>query len=410
MTILPKMLDIKEIAAHNISYSAVLMLIAVALVSTLFSPSLALLLTLIGVVSSIKYATHLTNFSLITFSHAGSLIFASRTFDGASADFPNYFAVYETICRATEPLQNSIYVFGAEIGLPVSYLVMKSIGVCGMSIFGLAYLQGFLTSAATLLVIAKFSKYESDLDRRAVALVGMCLVYSFFYSTQLARQSISSIFVLSSLLIPKSRLFVFIQVMIATLFHLTAPLIWGAAFLMRKSSGLTLGIVLVASLIITFSFDAMVQYAVDSSGTVGALAKLAFYKTSTSEDGGVVSSDVLSIGLLAIAGCLLLWRGKQENHTRELHRIFFGFALLGLVLLPFPLAGTRLSLPFSSVAIGYFLLIGVAGISRSAAWLLVFLAMLFRVSTAVTAGTSDHALWSAYPAISWIPGYYFSTF
>jgi hypothetical protein len=69
-------------------------------------------------------------------------------------------------------------------------------------------------------------------------------------------------------------------------------------------------------------------------------------------------------------------------------------------------------LPFAGFAIGAFLFCGLASKAiRPFGWLILFILLAIRImSYSISDGIGDHALWFAYPPISWMPGYWLLSF
>lgn len=380
-----------------------------ALMASLFSPPIALLLAWIGVLASASEAPEHLAWPLVAFAHAGALIFASRTFDAASSDFVNYYSVYAATCHGTSGLEDTLLAFGPEIGLPVFYQLLSVLGLCDLSIHGLAWLQGFITAAALLLVISRRMKQEIPAEELPMALAGLCLMLSFFYVTQLSRQAASSVFVLAALWLARSRRGVFLLVLLGTLFHLTAPVVWGLGAVLRGRIQRALPILILVALIPVLAFDQIVNFATQNVTSFEPLAKLAIYAVPASGDGGP-QSDLQGAVLLAVAGMLFAWRARREPALASNARLLLGFAVLAVVLLPVPLAATRLTLPIAWLAIGAFLFHGLAGTARPVGWFALLALLTQRVVLASMPGSGEHALWFAYPPIGWIPGYWLPAF
>lgn len=380
-----------------------------ALAASLFSPPLALLLAWIGVLDSARQAPEQVAWPLAAFAHAGALIFASRSFEAASSDFVNYHGVYAASCSGTAGLEDTLLAFGSEIGLPLFYQLLSALGLCGLSIHGLAWLQGFVTSTALLLVIARLVRDETPADELPMTLAGLCLMFSFFYTTQLSRQAASSVFVLAALWLARTRRGVLLMVLLGTLFHLTAPLVWGLGVLLRGRLRRALPALIAVTLISLLAFDRIVAFAVENVGAFELLAKLAIYAVPA-DDGGGPMSDLQAVVMLACAGALFAWRARREPALAGNARLLLGFALIALALLPVPLAATRLTLPLAWLAIGAFLFRGLAGTARPLGWLALVALLGLRVSLASVSGSGEHALWFAYPPASWMPGYWLLAF
>ncbi len=401
------MLDAHANARLGLVQSVVFALAALS--ASLFSPPLALLLAWLGVVASAHEAPDHVGWPLVAFAHAGALIFASRTFEDPSSDFTGYYTVYDATCHAASGLEDTLLAFTPEIGLPVFYKLLSVLGLCGMSINGLAWLQGFITAAALLLVISRWARQETPANELPMALAGLCLMFSFFYVTQLSRQACSSVFVLAALWLARSRRSVFILLVLGSLFHLTAPLIWGICVLLRGRLRRALPALILVAGVPILAFDQIVAFAVEHVGGFEPLAKLAIYSVPAGDDGGPLS-DLQGIMQLALAGALFAWRARREPALAANSRLLLGLAVLALAMLPVPFASTRLTLPIAWLAIGAYLFRGLAGTARPLGWLALVALLALRLVTSSMPGQGAHALWFAYAPAGWIPGYWLVAF
>lgn len=380
-----------------------------ALAASLFSPPLALLVAWAGVLVCAQQAPEHVSWPLVAFAHAGALMFASRTFEDGSSDFVGYYAVYDATCHVTSGLDDTLLAFGPEIGLPVFYKLLSVLGLCGLSINGLAWLQGVITAVALLLVISKWLKKETPAEELPMALAGLCLLFSFFYVTQLSRQACSSVFVLAALFLARSRLGVFVLVTLGAFFHLTAPLIWGLCVLLRGRIRTALPALLLLAAIPLLAFDQIVAFAVDHVAAFEPLAKLTFYSAPAGDSGGP-PSDLQGAIQLGVAGALLAWRARREPALAANSRLLLGLAVISLAMLPVPLASTRTTLPIAWLAMGAFLFRGLAGTLRPVGCLALAALLALRVGVSSLPSQGDHALWSAYAPAGLIPGYWLMAF
>lgn len=389
--------------AQNVAF------VLAALTASLFSPPLALLLAWVGVLVSAREDPERVSWPLVAFAHAGALMFASRTFEDASSDFVGYHAVYEATCHASSALEDTWLAYGPEIGLPTFYQLLSALGLCGLSIHGLAWLQGFITSAALLLVISRWARRETPANELPMVLAGLCLMFSFFYATQLSRQAISSVFVLSALWHARSKRGVFILVVLGSLFHLTAPLIWALCVLLRSRMRRSLPALILLAALPLLAFNQIIAFAVEHADAFGPLAKLTFYAAPLGDDGGP-PSDFQGAVQLAVAGALLAWRARREPSLAANARLLIGLAVLALAVVPVPLASTRMTLPIAWLAMGAFLFRGLAGSLRPVGWLGLGALLLLRVVISSLPSQGDQALWYAYAPVGWIPAYWLATF
>ena len=380
-----------------------------ALAASLISPPLALLLAWVGTLVIAREAPEHVSWPLVAFAHAGALIFASRTFEDGSSDFVGYFTVYEATCHANSALEDTLLAFTSEIGLPVFYKLLSALGLCGLSINGLAWLQGFITATALLLVISRWARQETPANELPMVLAGLCLMFSFFYVTQLARQACSSVFVLSALWLARSRRSVFILLALGALFHVTAPLIWALCVLLRGRARTALPALILLAAVPLLAFDQIIAFAVDHAAAFEPLAKLTFYAVPGGESGGP-PSDFQGVVLLSVAGTLVAWRARREPALASNARLLLGLAVLMLAMLPVPFASTRTALPIAWLAMGAFLFRGLAGALRPLGWLALGALIVMRVVVSSLPSDSEHALWSAFAPAGWIPGYWLATF
>lgn len=383
--------------------------LALALAATgcaLVSPLAGYLLALLAVYVSAHGARSLSWLAIVAFANAGAMTFASRNFIDGSVDFENYYAVFSAIC-AHAPPDEGLWAFGPELGLPLVYQGLAALGLCGLSMPGLAYVQGLLVSAPMLLVIER--GLRAAVPKRLVpeALAGTALLFSFFYITQLSRQSLSSVFVLYALLVATSRMRIVAAVAVATLCHLTAPLIFALGWQLRRSGRVGIAVLAVVAAIAATSIDRLLSLLLGAD--VGALLGKLEYFNAVDRSGGVMS-DTMTVVLL-VAGALVVWLGRRRLPSMQRDvPMLFGFALVGAALLALPLAATRMAVAFAWLAIGGYLFAGLAALSQNAARLCLVALFTARLLSFATADPGqDHGLWRSHSPWT-IPGAFLDTY
>lgn len=374
-----------------------------------FSPQGGLVAAWVAVMLAAARAPRLLSGPLLLFSHAGALIFASRSFDGLSSDFRNYFGVFSEFCSAGGSPVEALRTFGLEVGVPAAYGLLSTAGGCGLSIAGLAYLQALVVSFATLLIMTRYAVAATGTRERPYAIGGLCLMYSFFFATQVSRQSASSIFLLAALFVARTGTGVALNLMLATLLHLTAPVIFAIAWVLRMTSNKGLVALAAAAACVALYSGPLLAFAIANLDAFEPLAKLAYYAGEL-EDGAF--SDTQSLVYLLVPGLAfaLVPRLRRLPDAARDARLLLGFALVGLLLLPLPLATTRLTLAFGLLVQGYFIFKALASLSRPIAAVGLLLLLALRIGLIGGSGGEEHALWSSYARASWLPGYFVSSF
>jgi hypothetical protein len=225
----------------------------------------------------------------------------------------------------------------------------------------------------------------------------------------LSRQTLSSLFVLHAVFLARSRIGWSLSLVGATLCHTTGPLLIGLAWLFRVLPlWCTLGLPAVLWWLGS-TIDGLFDLVRSFADYVAVFDKLAYY-ADLAEGASVASDNQAVVYLLLSAAPLLLARGRSDPERGSL-RIALGFGLLALVLLPLPLAATRLSLPFAFFGGGFLLFSALTRLPRPLAGVLLVALLAFRVQAVVASDpTVEHGLWSGYPAASWLPGYYIGGF
>jgi hypothetical protein len=375
--------------------------LAVSFVSPLWAYALAL-----GSLYASGHQPRVRLLACLVFAHAGALVFASRDLSSVSSDFQNYFASFQSSCAPAFAGDDGAS-FGVEVGLSFIYRVLASLGACHLSIEGLAWLQGFGVSALLLVQGARIVAHTSKERDFAALLAGLGIFFSFFYVTQLSRQALSSVFLIEALWLARGKGRVTLALSLATVCHLTAPLVFGVVWLLRRFGWRGIATVVVLALLLRVYIGDISQFAFQTD--FAGLEKLAFY-AGTDED-AAAGSDLGTVLLLSGAAAPLLWRGGKRGEWRQDARMLFGLAAVGLVLLPLPLAATRFLVLFASFLGGLFVLRGVTAWSRAAATATVLVLGLLRVALFATApGGTEHALWTSFGASSLLPGYFLPEF
>lgn len=395
-------------SAHSFETAIAVSLPFGALAVSLLSPLAAYFLAALSIWQTGRAAKRLQWLGLIAFAHAGSVSFASRNFAGDSVDFAAYFHVYESICRGADSADGWL-AFGSEAGLPLVYGGLSAIGLCGLSIQGLAYVQSLLVSSTMLGILLAICRRSVAPRDRPMVITGAALLMSFFFTTQLSRQALSSVFVLHAVFLAGTPLRRAISVLLATLFHSTGPVLIGLAWLLRKLPTRWV-LVLGASLWFARSYlDGAVELAWSLSDSLSLLGKLGYY-ADISPDASV-ASDSQAVLYLLVASAPLLLAGGATSRLRDDTRMMFGFGLIALALLPLPLAATRLTLPFAFFCVGCFVFSGLNRVSRALSLTLLLMLFALRFEAMINSDSSaDHGLWASFPAASVVPGYYLERF
>lgn len=234
-------------------------------------------------------------------------------------------------------------------------------------------------------------------------------MYSFFFATQVSRQAASSVFLLAALFLAKRPRDVAINLALATFLHLTAPVIFLFAWALRR--GTSRHLFLLAAIIVGVALfrEQLLAFALSNIEAFEPLAKLAYYAGDL--DSGAFS-DVQSIVYLAVPGLAmtLVPRLRQHRGAAADARLLLGFALLGLALLPLPLATTRLTMAFGLLVQGYFIFTVLASASRPLAVAGLAALLALRIGLIGGSGNDEHALWTGYGQASWLPGYFMNSF
>lgn len=379
---------------------------------SLFSPSLAMIFALIGVAYSAHKEDNFQNWQLLAFSHAGALIFASRNLLSNSSDVSNYYGVYNATCSSSSGLENTILAYGYEIGLPLVFKLLSALGLCGLSPAGFAWLLGLFTSLALMLIISKITIQEAPLDERALVMVGSCLLFPFFFTTQLSRQAIASIFVIAAIWLVQRGWLKLVVVTLGSFFHLSTPIIFIVVSLFKRKSWLSILFMLIPVLLFSaFSLDMVIPFLLDHFGSIDQVGRLSEYVTIADETEGP-RSDLQTVVLLLSAGVVLAWRSRREPAFASNAKVLLSLGLFALPLLTIPLVATRLLLPVAWFAIGIFIFLGFSSKNlRKLGWLIALVLFVIRITTYSLPGEqSDHALWVAYPPVDFFPGYWLFKF
>lgn len=383
-----------------------------SLLTSMFAPSLALIVAWIGVIYSARNGDSLQSWLLFAYSHAGALIFASRFLFSDSSDVVNYYGVYSATCSSASGLDNTLSAFGVEVGLPLVFQLLSVLGLCGLSPAGLIWLLSFCTSSALLIVISKIVIKEAPSDERALVMAGLCLLFPFFFTTQLSRQAIASIFVIAAIWLARGVWGKLLLVVFGSFFHLSTPIIFILVSLFKSKRLLSLAFILIPVFLMSVvSLDLVIPFVLDRYGAIDEVAKLSEYVARANDADGP-RSDLQTVALLLSAGMLLAWRSWSEPAFADNAKVLLGLGLVALPMLTIPLAATRLMLPVAWFAIGIFLFLGLSSKSlRQLGWIIVFVLLIIRsVSYSLPGGQSDHALWITYPSIDFVPGYWLFSF
>lgn len=387
--------------------------VLVAATASCFAPQAGQLFALLACMACARFCRPLLPLALLTFAHAGASIFASRTLEAESSDFVVYFDLFRDICSGSVPLRETLTAFGLEFGLPASYHLLAGAGACGLSIHGLAYLQTLVVSAALLGVLAVRCIEDRPPAQAALVLGGTLAMFSFIYVTQLSRQTISSLFILMALFESRRSSVVWTWLALATAFHLTAPVVYGLARLLRAAPWLSLGLTAALLAALTLYGADLLEWGLGQADNLPGLDKLTYYAIEFDADESVGSDlrAVLYLCLAAIASLVsLAWRRSGSTEMSKDLRLLLGFALLAGAVLVLPLAATRLTLAFSALAVGYYLFKALVASSTTLATAVLLAVIVLRSGVFQVFGSAEQTLWKAYDAYALWPLYYVASF
>lgn len=381
-----------------------------AALASFFAPQVGQLCALLACMLCAKHCRVLLPLALLTYAHSGASVLASRALESESSDFAVYFDLFKEICSGTVSPRDTLSTFGLEWGLPAAYHVVAAGGGCQLSIHGLAYLQTMIVSTALLGFLAARCFDGRSQNRAALVLGGTLAMFSFIYVTQLSRQTISSLFVLMALFEPRRHGRALLWLALATTFHLTAPVVYALARLLRASSWLGLAVTAVVVSAFTVFGSELLEWGLARSDDLPGLDKLGYYAIEFDPDEAVGSDirAVIYLGLAALAS--LRWPQRADKEMAMDMRLLLGFALLAFALQALPLAATRMTLAFSALAVGYFLFKGLADEAPRSAVLVLAVVVIFRSGVFSVFGPSDQPLWKAYDAFAFWPLYYLGAF
>lgn len=375
---------------------------------SLFMPLAAMWLSWLLCVALATRHTWLLPAGVLVYAHSGAVVFASRTLLADSSDFAIYFDVFQAICSPAAPAADGWLAFGPEVGLSALYAALASAGACGLSINGLAYVQTLLVATLTLIPLCALGIRSVAPKHAALVVGGVLLMFSFYYATQLSRQVLSSTLVLVALIASLRRWQTTTLLVAATLFHLTAPLVYAIAQIARKGRTALAACLALAVGLALFA-DSLLTVLSEHADSISGLLKVGYY-LANAESESSIGSDLRAVAYLALAGGATWLAARKSPGLRVEAHMLLAFALLGLALLPLPLASTRLTLALSAVGIGYYLFRGLSMLSRPLAALALMALLVVRLGPFQWSADPEHALWTFYPAASWVPGYYAAKF
>jgi hypothetical protein len=394
----------------NLGIAVSMVALVLASVVSLFVPAAGQYMALL---SAMLCAVHFRSFLLapiVVFAHAGSVVFASRALLAESSDFVVYYDLFENICRGGAPLEDALFSFGTEIGLPLVYKALSVTGACGLSITGLAYFQTLIVSVPILWLLCSRTSNGWTPEQSALVVGGTMALFSFVYVTQLSRQAISSGLLLWILVDRRSNPKAIGALVLATIFHLTAPLIFSIAWLVRSAPRVATVILAGVCLLIYVLGGDLLQWILEHFDSFEGISKLMIYATDADPE-GAVGSDLRAVAYLLAAGMASLPLTRKSTMDLTLDaRMLLGFGALAGVMLLLPLAATRFTLAFSALAIGYFLFRAlVLQYPRTGVFVLIS-ALIFKSGLLNIMGPDDQTMWQSYPAWSLYPLYYLMAF
>lgn len=388
-------------------YSLVIIL-SLIILTGLMMPGLGAVLPLAFLLMPIELNRSSRLFFCLTSIFFISVVVSSRAIGVAGTDdfWDGYWPLYQQI-KAGYWIEIFKYGDGFEPGLGVLFWVLSNI-FGGISPRFLMFILVFLNQLL-LLLWAEFYLPKVSVTVRHRHQAALSLILFFFsglLASQIVRQSFASVFLLIAVFSRGIYWRIFFVAM-GSIFHITTLPLYLLIYGFRKYFYLcVLALAFLGLAIYTNAANIIYSLLDLTSGGVG-YSKVVFY-----EGQAYTSSNVLEIGiiflfqLLVIA--LLYIRGKKEYEYVSAKRIYFGFIVLFLILLPLPFASLRSTLYINSTAFGYFLLVAVPNRYFPLARIIIISFMLLVTARSFFPEPSNpFRLWDGYD-FAGSPGYFFA--
>jgi hypothetical protein len=405
--------QVRQAAMHPDRHAAVLTsgfsLLALTLLVQFFVPWLAYPLGLCAVYYTARYAKPLTPLALLIFSSGAAIIQASREFFVPSSDFDIYYVVYEGICDSGDLVSGLLY-FGPEVGLPVFYYLLSKVNVCGLSISGLAYVQASIFGFLFLLTLGHYVNRYVPPKARSVTLTLLAATLSFYYATQLSRQFISSILLFCALFLASKVMRRVLLLIFSSLCHLTAPAIFFCTQVLRHYSLRKIAMLVVLLSCLTIIVLQSPDFFTGLVGRSPLAYKFAYYENIGDSPEVVLSDYITVLSLLSLGSVMYFFPGRNGLSLRLEYRAIFAMGILGVALLPFPLAATRFLFLYGQIL--FILYVSVWLYYTNRRWVYYFLLGIVAIKIPTYSDLLDDkgSLWFSYPAASSDPGYVFDAF
>ena len=355
---------------------------AVALLSVvyMFSPLVSYMGALLFLtIFSSRLSTRMRVAAGVIVILSGASIWASRLVGRSeSDDFAWYYEIYNPI--DTMPWTDKIPVY--EVGLPLLIKIIR-VALPGLTPNGLIFVLTTVTGLILLFCVERFGLRDFPTEKRAYCVAMVFLFFSFVLTTQLTRQMLSSVILVTvffSLKPAANRL----SLLLASVFHLSAVPVY-AVVRMLQGRLLLLWFVLVSVVVL-----------VRLVGTVGVASFVAGYGVPrvgyyfTSMDTGANQASfviVLAVALAGLTSLLALKAANAQISSQEKRTVvvLVGVLVVYLSTLELTLAPFRLFLVIHAVLAGWFfayltrrlsspwLAVGGAALIIVRAWSLYFL-------------------------------------
>lgn len=263
----------------------------------------------------------------------------------AAEDFINYFDAYNNVDR-----DGGLARFGSDVLLPLLYSGLRSV-------LGELRLEDFLPWHFLISYVAAGVAMMRVATGPGMLLV-MLAVFDYYFSAHLARQFLSSAFVILALAEYFGRRrwsLILVGVGLGGLAHSTGPLFFGLGLLFGRLSSRQIRIMVIVGLVMAAT-GASVGY-VDLLRTTQGLPVIgrAFFAMSVFLRGGESAPR-----FLAVIGAVIF---AVLPATRWYEKVTAGFLALTMAVYPIPILNARLGMIGSSILVGvpYWMLLARIG-------------------------------------------------
>ncbi|MBV5347442.1 hypothetical protein JZU46_04410 [bacterium] len=380
-------------------------ILIIAFFSPVFAFALALLALIIKTCEIKSTERKLLGYIIVL---TGAIIVSSREFGSSSDDLSVYY--YPSYLEIASGNFSNFFRWGwgLEIGINIINIIL-AFALPKLTEPGYAFVIGSISGIIFVNIVENYLIQDSSPRKKAMAAAVIYAMYSSYFSTQLVRQFLSSLFLIVALFECR-RTLSYLAIFAGSLFHLSILPIYvffRITGLIKLNKLYLIVLLIIGTYYIKESFGQILLF-LDGVFPDGRFTAYSGTLSLTSaSDSNLSIIKYLMVGLLSIIGTVFFGhKTLTDRHIAWVVRYLFVISLY-IILIDYWLFPLRASLLVHGLMLGWFLVMIFRVLSLRISMVISILTSMFIVKTKIFLNPeSVNALWYQFELASVNPGYY----